>query len=1119
MFEQQLKASDPYISTWVKASAGTGKTKILTDRVLRLLLTGNNPAKILCLTFTKAAATEMATRINKELSEWAIIEENKLISRLTHITGATPTSDMLYLARQLFLIILDSPDILKIQTIHAFCQSLIQQFPIEAGLSIRHEVIEENKVKELLQEAKLSLLNDLEQTNNTKLHEAIKYMAWYLHEKTFNELLTEIVNNQKAFQYLFDYYEDLDSLIENTYRVLGLETNITTYEALKSFYTSIDQAKLAEIIQVMLLGTKTDEKLGKQLLYWLNLNNEQKLVNFEIYKGFFCTKENQPRKALMTQNLVKKYPEFDEYLQLELKKILDFVPYYSSIKVAHLTEHVLHISYALLERYKILKQYNNCLDYDDLISITYELLESDTVNSWILYKLDGGVNHVLIDEAQDTSPKQWEIIQKLVTEFFVGVNETDRTLFVVGDEKQSIFSFQGADPLHFSYMQNYFKEYIANNGFAFNVIKLPLSFRSTSAILNVVDTIFNNPEILKHVTYSESFIEHKAYRKDSPGLVTLWPITTVSDPEKQEAWSLPLYYKAEETVEAKLAEDIAFTIKNWLDNKRILQSKNRPITPGDILILVRRRKELSQLLISKLKKYDIPVAGLDRIKLNDNLAIMDLIALGQFMIVPVDDYSLACVLKSPLIGLGEEELFQLASSRGKNSLWQQLENLSAKNLIFQNAFIYLKDLLSKLEYGPYEFFSYIIDTKLGRRKFLERFGPEVLDPINSFLDILIEYEGYYIPSLQGFIEFFTKSDTEIKRDLEHGINQVRIMTVHSAKGLQAPIVFLPDTTFTTTNKDLLLWTIGQNLVFLSTKISNSSYCYDLKNIRAEKDKAENLRLLYVALTRAEDELIICGTQTKSNTKNKCWYDIIEEAVVKLGKIEEDGSWHVVSGYNEKIYIDNDIINADTLDSLPKFLNDKIPLELPYSYIAPTTLYREEKNYGSLLDYSSVSLLKGKLLHKLLQFLPKIGYTQREQFLKSFFIQNNYAPLSEIMKREIVNKSLALIDSPDLCSLFSANSRKELPLIGILNEKVIVTGQIDNLVTNKDEVIILDYKTTKYVPKNAQEIPVNYLRQLLLYRNLLHGIYNDKKVSCAIIWTYTATIMYIDDQLLNSVNIT
>ncbi|MFV9903847.1 MAG: double-strand break repair helicase AddA [Rickettsiales endosymbiont of Dermacentor nuttalli] len=1119
MFEQQLKASNPYTSSWVKASAGTGKTKILTDRVLRLLLAGNNPSKILCLTFTKSAATEMASRINKELGEWAIIEDEQLISRLKHITGEVPNLEMLHMARQLFLRILDSPDILKIETIHAFCKSLIQQFPIEAGLSIRHEVIEENKVKTLLEEAKLDLLNDLEINNNTSLNEAIKYIAWYLHEKTFNGLLTEIVDNQKAFQYLFDHYNNLESLIEATYNALGVKTNIAVSEALEDFYSYINQSKLNEIAEVMLLGSKTDKKLGNQLLHWLKLDHTQKLANFDIYKGFFCTRENQPRKSLMTQNLIKKYPEFNEYLQLELTRVLDFLSYYSSIQVARLTEHILYISYALLERYKELKKYNNFLDYDDLISITYELLESETISIWILYKLDGGVNHVLIDEAQDTSPKQWAIIQKLVTEFFVGVNETERTLFVVGDEKQSIFSFQGADPLYFAYIQNYFEDYIVNNGFVFNVIKLPLSFRSTSAILTLVDKIFNDPELLKHITYSESSIKHRAYRDNAYGMVTVWPITKVTTSGKQEPWELPLDYRTEETVEAKLAEEIAITIKNWLDNKRILQSKNRPVTPGDILILVRRRRELSSLLISKLKKYHIPVVGLDRIKLNDSLAIMDLIALGQFLVLPVDDYSLACVLKSPLIGLDEEELFKLASSRGTCSLWEQLENLSTASVAFQSAYIYLQDLLEKLrQYTPYELFSYILDTKLGRRKFLERLGGEILDILNSFLDILVEYEGQCVSSLEGFIDFFTNSNIEIKRDLEHGVDQVRIMTVHSAKGLQAPIVFLPDTTFITTNRDLLLWSENENLVFLSSKISNSNYCSKLKNIRADKDKAENLRLLYVALTRAEDELIVCGAESKTSLKNKCWYEIIQKAVKALGTIQIDGSWCVFSGENRTSDIKGMATNGNITEDLPDFLYQKMPSEISYNYIVPTMLSQGESSYKSLLEYDTISLLKGKLLHKLLQFLPQINSTKRDAFLRCFFMQNNYTLLTDVVKHEIVNKSLALMDSSNLNPLFSINSKQELPLIGVLNEKFIVAGQIDNLLIKENEVIILDYKTTKHIPSNVHAIPKNYLRQLLIYRNLLRNIYSDKTITCAIIWTDTISIMYLNDQLLDSVSV-
>ncbi|NBX04410.1 MAG: double-strand break repair helicase AddA, partial [Alphaproteobacteria bacterium] len=567
-------------------------------------------------------------------------------------------------------------------------------------------------------------------------------------------------------------------------------------------------------------------------------------------------------------------------LTAEVARVTAFYNAWMAHEVGSHTADVLTIAEALLGLYTDLKNAHAQMDYDDLILGAVHLLAEKNVAPWVLFKLDGGIDHILVDEAQDTSAEQWRIIDALTQEFFAGQTRSDaeRSLFVVGDEKQSIFSFQGADPAALGTMQSYFKARINDAAKPVHALELTKSYRSTTEVLTAVDAVFALPRAKKGVMFLEAPLAHVAHREGN-GIVELWPLTK-ADGEGEFATS----------ARTCLARQIADTIAGWLENGETISSRGRRITPGDIMILVQTRTVIVDRLTRALKKRGIPVAGQDRMELNDNLAVQDLLALGQVLLLPEDDLSLACVLKSPIFNFSEEDLFELAYGRGKQSLWERLHNTPK----FVDALELLQDLRARADFiPPYELYAYLLDTLGARAKILGRMGVEYGDPIDEFLNQTLLYERAHAPSLQGFIHWLTHSQSQIKRDMEQANNAVRIMTVHGSKGLQAPIVFLPDTTKTPTVKESVFWLQREGKDALPLRATASENMDEVtrgvRDARKEMELAEYRRLLYVALTRAEDRVYVCGALSRGDSPNdESWYALAREGLATVAQDMGEG---------------------------------------------------------------------------------------------------------------------------------------------------------------------------------------------------------------------------------------
>jgi ATP-dependent helicase/nuclease subunit A len=779
----QRRASNPCKSVWVAANAGSGKTHVLVDRVIRLMLSGTPPDKILCITFTKAAAAEMASRLHGRLGAWVALADAELALHVSAMGHDEVTADTLKRARELFTLALETPGGLKIQTIHAFCERLLQLFPVEAGVVPGFEVMDERSSGELLDQARRGLISAAETQGDPKLRRIVARAQ----AEAFDELLRTILVKRS------DLSVDLGYLR----RQLGLGLNDTTATVEDELF-AVDGVLYERMIAALEASAgAADQKSARALRRIM-------AFEFDAFEDLVLTKNRKPKaqSSVVSKKLRNAAAWLAEAVDREMDRVLALLGKRAAVDMMEATEALVDIAARIIAEYERLKRLYGRYDFEDLILRTRRLLVEQVSSAWVLYKLDGGIDHILVDEAQDTSPAQWQIVKALAEEFFAGSgarNDVTRTLFVVGDRKQSIFSFQGADPAAFEEARLYFETRISADDGGLGNVALSVSYRSTETVLDAVDAVFRSEIARRGLSAGgDEDVSHQAVRKGHAGLVELWPVMLKDDKPAYDPWLVPVDRIDRNHPARKLACRIAETIAAWLTEGRRITALGRPVRPGDILILVRSRNDFFTSMLRELNRLRVPVAGADRVTLNEHIAIQDLLALGQFIVLPEDDHALACLLKSPLIrhpdgrAFNDDDLFALANGRGRQSLWRRL--LDAQELQPVCARLRQWMAISAGE-SPFGFYARLLgeDMPSVRQNILARLGPEAVDLIDAFLNLALDYEQRETPSLQGFLHWFTSADTEIRRDMDQASDVVRIMTVHGAKGLEAPIVFLPDT--------------------------------------------------------------------------------------------------------------------------------------------------------------------------------------------------------------------------------------------------------------------------------------------------------------------------------------
>lgn len=1094
----QVRAADPTASTWVSANAGSGKTRVLTDRVARLLLHDTDPQKILCLTYTNAAAAEMQNRLFKRLGAWAMMPDDKLRQALAELgeDTASLTQEKLRIARRLFATALETPGGLKIQTIHAFCDALLRQFPLEAHISPQFEIFETRQAKQVRADI-------LELLAEGDARTAFEQLAALYTGIDPDSLLQAIAQNHRGFRQ------------KPTRGDFGLMPDMTVGSIIANAVTADDLSLITGLLPILQAsGMKTDQGLAK--VYAQVLSSTDPAMQLQLLtKAHLDQKRFEAKlKGPPTAQIKKAYPE-------ELNQLFDLMAKLEATRETLVSAKAFARATALydfaepfLAAYNEYKLLHGVLDYQDLIEKAQELLKNSSMSAWVLFRLDGGIDHVLVDEAQDTSPDQWRLIECLTEEFTSGLGASDvaRTIFVVGDEKQSIYSFQGADPKYFGEMRGWFDTRLAAIEKRLNRQDLLHSFRSAEPILRLVDNTFVG-DARKGIMGE---VLHRAFKGEKPGRVELWPLVETPSKPDDKPWFEPLDRPNVSDPRQILAGQIAEWVEKTIRTGRMIEveGKLRPARAGDFLILVQSRSPLFRAILKELKARKLNVAGADRLMVGDELAVKDILSLLKFAATPEDDLSLAEAMRSPLLNISEGVLFTLAHGR-KATLWQSFREDKDS---YSDAAAVLDDVLAKADWmRPYELIDRILTRHKGRENLLDRLGEEAEDGIDELLSQAMRYEQTETPTLTGFLNWFASGAVELKREMDAASGQIRVMTVHGAKGLEAPIVILPDTVATqnkdrdevvSLRKDLMGWKT-------SAPEQNKAEQYAVTSKR-ELALQEKLRLLYVAMTRAETWLIVCGAGKLQKEDALNWYRLVEKGMEHAGAIPTDNglvlqnaAW--VDEY-QKPNSDADVAQ----DELPAWISAPAPAANAREKILSPSDLGGAKALPSETDGmdEAAVMRRGSLIHLLLEHLPNKSQSDWVK-LAELLIQNydNQSDTAEI--REILDIVTRVLNTDALKPVFDTNALAEVTITGEVPELdgKRIYGTIDRLIISDTAVLAVDFKSNRRVPDGPDQVPLGLLRQMGAYLSGLRQIYPDHMIEVAILWTENQQLMHLPHDMV------
>ena len=1124
----QRAASNPAVSAFVAASAGSGKTRLLTDRLLRLMVGGARPERILCLTFTKAAAAEMALRLQRSLGQWVTMDAAALRTELRKL-DIEPSETAMRRARSLFAQVLDLPGGMRIGTIHAFCQSLLRRFPLEAEISPHFQLAEDRDADEAMTEAREDLLASVRPRGASNapsdLEVALRTLAGAATLERFSKLVTALKRDRERWRQARDGGAELAAARR---RLLGL-TAVDRAAVIANAVRGADEAALRAAASVIATkGSATVKQKASGILQWLGLTPSARIADWAPWRRLFLKADGQPYAAssLVNSALARTDPELLPPLLAEAERVFAVDDQCSAADTAALSEALCTLADPLLERYEHRKDASGLLEFDDLIARSTELLTNPGAD-WVLYKLDGGLDHLLLDEVQDTAPEQWEIAHSLTQEFFAGAGARDemRTVFAVGDRKQSIFSFQGADVAGFEDARGKLGARVIQAGREWLQKPLNVSFRSTTPVLALVDAVFADPAASSGVVLDE-VLSHRAVREGHAGRVELWPLAEAPPPEPPAPWAAPERNQRATSALQLLADGLAGWISDQTDGSVMLESKGRPLRFGDIMILVRHRDALPAALVRSLKSRGVPVAGLDRMVLTEQPAVQDLMVLGDALLLPQDDLSFACVLTSPLGGLDDNDLMALAIGR-TGPLWEVFRDRHNETPAWERAWRFFSTLLNRVDYvSPHALFAEALGALGARARLLARLGAEAAEPIDELLNAALRHTKIHPPSLQGFLQWLRRSGAEIKREAEAAGDQVRILTVHGAKGLQAPLVILPDTTSLPKDDDELLW--GNDPVTLRPvpiwAPRADFHCESTRRLRdaaRQKRREEYNRLLYVALTRAEDRLVVCGAKPKLGAANDaCWYNLISRGFARLVEVSEGEATWFATPQTVPCEPEQRKPAAFEASHPPAFLGTP-PKPEPARPMPLAPSRPEGVAFGPVpasasplarVEQGADRFQRGQLIHGLLQHLPALPEADRRPAAVRFLRRTGNDVAADDASA-IADEVMAILAHPTIAPLFGSDSRAEVPLTGVVGD-VVVGGLIDRLVVLPDRVLLADFKTNRRPPTTVEATPVAYLRQMASYRAVLRTIFPGRPVRCALIWTREARVAVLPDPLLD-----
>ncbi len=1146
----QTIASNPAISAFVSANAGSGKTSTLVSRVARLLLAGARPDTLLCVTYTKAAAAEMQRRLFERLGAWAVADDAALRTELARLEAGDPGAydhHHLSRARALFAGALETPGGLKIQTIHAFCEKLLRRFPIEAGISPGFEVADDAAAADLAAEARAAVAKLAMREENALLSEAYDRFSVALAFDDFQEMFRTFEYRRGDIARWLGSIGGARALVTAVPGMVGLEALVDPDEVEREAILAIDQDGWLAAAAALDEGSDTDRKRADCMRAAVAALRDGEVPLDLVCKALF-TAERKPLARVATKAVA---PGAAFWLGEEQFRLAAAFERARAARIAGDTIHAMTLAGFYVSEYETAKKKRRLLDFADLVAHTHALLTETADAAWVLYKLDEGIDHILIDEAQDTAPEQWAVIRELTEAFFGGGAggrdaPAGRSVFVVGDEKQSIFSFQGARPERLRQEAAHYRERVMAAGLGWEDVPLVDSWRSTPEVLKFVDAVFAPPDnraglLPRDLDPQEAVVEHVARRLNDPGCVDLWPMEREEPAEEQDAWTEPLDSRGHGAWR-RLADRIASEVRRILDTGEMVHDRSRkgepwrPANAGDVLILVRKRGALFEETIRALKRAGVPVAGADRLVLSEHPVFADALALARFVLFPDDDLTLAGLLRSPFCDVDEDSLFALARDR-KGSLWRMLKARADERPEWRSAL----DLLDAARREapartPFDFFSRLYarldgEGRSQRTRAVTRLGPETADALDELLAQVLAAEQRGARDLEAVAHALGRLDITVKREMDEPKGEARVMTAHGAKGLEAPIVFLPETVQAGEPRgSSLLELESGGFLWCASGKADCEATRAARALRKQKGEDESLRLLYVGLTRARDRVIIAG-RAKQPPKTKAeelkgWYPLVEAAFAHpdvashTRKLVLNGMEITRFGHDPARGVEADG-TAGAAPSLPPWARTPAPPEGRVArWVSPSQMAEEQAKAPApspLAERGGLGRFRrGELIHKLFEILPDLPPDGRRAAARALMARE--PGLTGDQRAEMIEATFGVLEDDRFAEVFGPHSRAEVAVAGgapDLPPGLAISGRLDRLLVTADRVLVVDYKTNRPAPDRAEDADPAYLTQMAVYAAVLRALYPGRRVEAALLWTDGAKLTPLSDALIEA----
>ncbi|MEZ5708698.1 MAG: double-strand break repair helicase AddA [Blastomonas sp.] len=1141
----QQRAVEPDDNIWLSASAGTGKTQVLTARVFRLLLEQDvKPESILCLTFTKAGASEMANRINSQLAAWVRMDDIALCKDLKHI-GAPVDEATRKRARRLFARVLDAPGGgLRIQTIHSFCQTLLAGFPMEAGIMPGFKAMEDRDRMAMARETMAAMLEEAERNGDARLRENLEALSLRMGAEDTESFLLRCAGIPDVMDRLAG---DIRPWINDALGLPRGEDGSGLAALCDDAALDLDAIHAAAQANAA-WGSKTGIEAHEKLMAFCAASNAGRLDMIAMVLGVFLTAKGEPRKT--SAKLLDAEPGYEDMAATIVDQISAIDERRRLIAFSEEFSRALTVGRAFAYDFADAKLRAGVMDFDDLIRSAADLLSDRPMAEWIRYKMDQQFDHILVDESQDTNARQWRIIRGLISDFFAGEGSKPdrmRTLFTVGDFKQAIFGFQGTSPQNYEAARQVIGRDALHGERPLLDLSLNRSFRSTQPVLDVVDRSLEllRPEMLG--LEAEIAVEHRG--QPGAGHVELWrPVqpglgdddgddgaVLSGDGDGLESWL--------SSADRIFAQNLAIAIRDWTsgppDKRLWLHRKGKATSgwarPGDFMILLRRRGDLAPLVVARLHALGVPVAGIDRLRLGQPLAVQDLIAAIRFALQPLDDLNLATLLVSPLVGWTQEELLAHGHRDPGKVLWPHLRRLAKGNAALAVSLEPLYAMLAAADYGtPYQFLESLLTGPIqGKAKLVARLGREALDPIGELLNIAQMFERDHDANLQQFLHWFEQGDEEIKREISEQSDAVRVLTVHGAKGLQAPVVILADACVDpdqARNRGFD-WAVDPGLslpVYALRKEERVGPLRDAADEVSARDLEEHWRLLYVAMTRAEERLYIGGTlnRRQKEAPEKSWHALLDRSLEAMGCDWQEGQ----AMGSSRIHAEGDCRDTAAPDKsaepvrdaehaqLPDWALAPAPVEArPSRPLAPSAPGEDDLPYPpKAAGGDDGAATRGTIMHSLFERLPDVP-ADRRHAAGMRWLAEQMGIADPDMQQDMLAPVLAVIENPEWAEIFGPDALAEAPVAAVVGEDV-VSGTIDRLLVRDDDVLIVDFKTGRNPPESAGAVPMAYLRQMAAYARALAAIYPERTIRAALLYTEIPALIELPPELLAPVKL-